>query len=140
MRGVARGFALVETLVAIAVVAAALGGNYLLFTRTWQQHQHGVHHARAVVIARAAAAALDAAQVGPLADPVRCSSGDAAACAAIARADALTRTWRQRAARVLPASLLGVRRHPDGRVDVDVAWREPLSPTSSRYRLRVGPR
>ena len=139
MRRRARGFTLVETLVAVAVVAAALGANYLLFARTWQQHQHGVHHARAVTLARSVVAAMGAARVPALADPAACAAGNAAACAALARGDAITNAWRLRAGLALPSGRLAVARHPDGSMRIALSWREPFSPGASDYRLRVAP-
>lgn len=134
-----RGFTLVETLVAVAVIGAALGGNYLLFARLWQQHQHGVHHARAVTLARGAAEGMLAARVPELGDPAACAAGVAAACAALARGDDITQAWRTRASEALPAGRLGVTRHPSGELRIELTWREPLSPATSRYRLRIPP-
>ncbi|MEL6447809.1 MAG: prepilin-type N-terminal cleavage/methylation domain-containing protein [Pseudomonadota bacterium] len=132
-----QGFTLVEVLVATAVIAMALGANYALFARSWQQHQHGVHIARAVTVARSVAEALAAAHVGNLAAPDACAAGHAQACAALAAGDAITETWRQRARAQLPEAQLGVRRAADGSLRIDVTWQEPLWPTTSRYRLSV---
>ncbi|MEM9057203.1 MAG: prepilin-type N-terminal cleavage/methylation domain-containing protein [Pseudomonadota bacterium] len=132
-----RGFTLVEVLIATAVIAMALGANYLLFARGWQQHQHGVHTARAVTLARGVAEALTAARVGGLAAPDDCAAGDARACTALAAGEAITETWRQRAQAQLPAAQLGVRRAVNGSLRIDVTWQAPLWPTPSRYRLSV---
>ena len=132
-----RGFTLVEALIATVVIAAALGANYLLFARSWQQHQHGVHTARAVTLARGAAEALAAARVGDFAAPDDCAAGDARACAALTAGDAITESWRQRARGQLPAAQLGVRRDTDGGLRIDITWHEPFWPTASQYRLVV---
>lgn len=134
-----RGFTLVETLVAAVVIAMALGANYLLFARSWQQHQHGVHHARAVGLARSVAESLGAARVASRADPKACSNGVASACVALASGNAVTATWRQRAGDILPAAQLGVSRRNDASLRIEVTWRDPLWPAPSRYALEVDP-
>ncbi|MEL6950407.1 MAG: prepilin-type N-terminal cleavage/methylation domain-containing protein [Pseudomonadota bacterium] len=132
-----QGFTLVEVLIATAVIAMALGANYLLFARSWQQHQHGIHTAHAVTLARGVAEALAAARVGSLATPNACAAGNTQACAALAAGENITETWRRRARAQLPAGQLGVRRAVDGSLRIDVTWQAPLWPTTSRYRLSV---
>lgn len=134
------GFTLVEVLIATAVIAMALGANYLLFARSWQHYEHGVHISRAVMVARGVAEALAAARVDQLAAPDACVAGSAQACAALAAGDTITESWRQRARAQLPNAQLGVQRAADGSLRINVTWHAPLSPTTSQYRLSVAAR
>ena len=92
MRASATGMTVIEVLVAIVIVAIALGANAALFLRAWQQHQHATDHAQAVGLARSVVEAATALRAAELADPAACDAGVAPACLTLSATAALIPT------------------------------------------------
>lgn len=135
----ARGFTLVEVLVAAVIVSIAIGVNYQLFGRVLQHHADNTARLRAISIAHSLSEALRAFGTLQPALAERCELADISACNRLIASDDQIESHTRLAEQQLPQGSITTQRGGDGRVRILVRWRLSHSLTHDQYRLEALP-
>lgn len=130
-------FTLIEVLVAMTIVAIGVAGNYALVTHSMQQHSLGLYQSRATILADSILAELEAGGALNSTNPTRCTSGEAAACTAMAWRQTSLQRWSERTSKQLPNGALSLSVGGASHTTAAVSWRDPWSIHRMRLTFRL---